>query len=308
MRIQKQRIRNPNRYLRTIKSGESFVVAFRDPATTKERAVLAGFSDELPVGQQVLPSPVGNVTFFNANGRYIALKDQPKETAYRQQEWTWHEWRGPYDTEERTEIVEIPYERYPRRFIEPPSIEFSIAADENGNKVIASPTFVKDSTDADTVTTAINVLLELFGECEILDEKLAPIIRSPVKRVNWELLPRGPMPWNQMRRNLRSVIDSQTEGRQAVIAKRFEAINSHGPEFAATGKAGFQGYIVLGFPSRNLYVLESTEVNNATYILENDWETLSQMTKAELLREGLHKHRVVHRKNWFREIHNILCE
>lgn len=41
-------------------------------------------------------------------------------------------------------------------------------------------------------------------------------------------------------------------------------------------------------------------------LFENNWETLSAMTKSEILRDNLHSNRVIHRENWFREVHNIL--
>ena len=92
----------------------------------------------------------------------------------------------------------------------------------------------------------------------------------------------------------------------AVIDKRFETINEHQPDFVAIGRAGFSGYVVFGFPSKNTFVLESTEINNATYIFDDSWESLSQKTKAEVLNEDLHKHRVIHRESWFSEVAKIL--
>jgi hypothetical protein len=45
--------------------------------------------------------------------------------------------------------------------------------------------------------------------------------------------------------------------------------------------------------------LESVKVNNATYVLRNDWESISQLTKAEILNNDLHETRIVHNKNWY---------
>ncbi len=79
------------------------------------------------------------------------------------------------------------------------------------------------------------------------------------------------------------------------------------PEFVAIGRAGFSGYVVFGFPSKSLYILESTKTNNATYVLEDDWEYLSGLTKAEILNNRLHKERILHRENWFTEIARVLA-
>ncbi|OZO59867.1 hypothetical protein CG699_03840 [Escherichia coli] len=47
---------------------------------------------------------------------------------------------------------------------------------------------------------------------------------------------------------------------------------------------------------------ESSQCNNATYILNNNWQQLSQLTKAEILDGNLHHARVIHRVNWAAEI------
>ena len=67
-----------------------------------------------------------------------------------------------------------------------------------------------------------------------------------------------------------------------------------------------KGYLIFGFLEENLYVLECTQTNNATYILENNWEHLSGLTKAEILENNLHKERIIHRENWFEEIGRAL--
>lgn len=52
--------------------------------------------------------------------------------------------------------------------------------------------------------------------------------------------------------------------------------------------AGFSRYVVYGWGEHELYVLESTEVNNATYVLKKNWEAVSGMTKAQVLDEGMY--------------------
>ena len=66
------------------------------------------------------------------------------------------------------------------------------------------------------------------------------------------------------------------------------------------------GYVIFGFPEKNLYVLESGFYGNATYVVTDDWEVLSRMTKAELINGDLHQTRVVHLKSWSYEIRQLL--
>jgi len=74
----------------------------------------------------------------------------------------------------------------------------------------------------------------------------------------------------------------------------------------AVGQAGFHGYVVFGFPDRDLYMLESTKINNATYVFAKNWKLLSQMTKAEILNSALYTDRIIHRKNWHWRVNRLL--
>ena len=90
------------------------------------------------------------------------------------------------------------------------------------------------------------------------------------------------------------------------MLRNCEAIYAEHPDFVAYGRSGFKGYAVFGFTERNLYILESVMPNNATYVLENDWETISQLSKAEILSQELHKARIVHSENWQKNFDKIM--
>ncbi|EGK5123772.1 hypothetical protein IPA06_003132, partial [Escherichia coli] len=115
-------------------------------------------------------------------------------------------------------------------------------------------------------------------------------------------LPQGQQPWSTIGSKILSAIKIRGKGNTAVVEGRLELINSKKPDFVAVGQAGFQGYVIFGFTGQNIYVLESSQCNNATYILNNNWQQLSQLTKAEILDGNLHHARVIHRVNWAAEI------
>ena len=58
--------------------------------------------------------------------------------------------------------------------------------------------------------------------------------------------------------------NTQTE----LILRNCKLIYARKPDFVVYGRAGFKGYAVFGFTSKNLYVLESAFPNNATYVLQ----------------------------------------
>jgi len=308
MLICKKRIRNVEHYVKSLSIGQEIILAVPVNQTDPKILQDIGFNRNLDSGETVLPAVVGPITEFNSNGKYTVHKDQDMETVYRQGEWSWKEFRGRDTTVEKSKIVDIPYKRYPRTFIKPPAIEISIAAHSNGEKIVISPSILYEKENEKILLHAINVFLEIFGYCEIRNSELESIIKAPVKKLNWDILPKGRKPWGELKPLLNELNNSVSEGNKVVIDKRFELINTHEPEFVALGRAGFSGYVVFGFPDKNLYILESNQTNNATYVFQEDWEHLSTMTKAEILNDKLHKDRLVHKKSWFNLMNRLLYQ
>lgn len=307
MFIEGKRIRSLDRHLGRIDKGTAvvFTVSLREV----EEDVLdqIGFSRDPEEGEVVLPaSSFGARSRYNAEGKDEVHRDQPMETAYRQVEWTWEEWHGPYDRVEQSKIVDVPYKRYPRTFLPPPSVELEVRKDSDEELVIATPAVEYELDNKDHVLHVINLMLEIFGHCRVVTSELAPISFKRLRRVNWEILPRGRRPWEDLRHDVEKVVEEAPEGNQPVIFYRLETINEYEPEFVALGRAGFRGYLIFGFPDQQLYVLESAFTGNATYVFGEDWKQLSKLTKAEILSESLQEDRVIHREGWEKRIRNIL--
>ena len=265
----------------------------------------AGFDPTLPSGQTVLPSAdCGPVAFFNAEGRFIPLKHLPMETAYREVLWRWVEWHGKY-RHEKEEVREVPFKRYQRRFVPPPGAELS-AIVRDGKTIIVSEQFVYDERDAERFTHVVNLFLELFGACDVLDAGLNTVPTIEVRRLNWDVLPSGRYPWSALQPILEPHIQRASEGNRAVIRRHLSTIADAGPTFVAVGRAGFAGYIIFCFPDRNLYLLESMYYGNATYVLNADWQEVSKMTKAQILSQSLHRDRIIHRNEWGGRIQRLL--
>ena len=144
---------------------------------------------------------------------------------------------------------------------------------------------------------------ERIEEPKVLQEPVEPEL--PVHRVSGEWH-RTECTASGKRRTRTQILSLASKGNQSVIEHRFEVVNSYGSESVAIGQAGFRGYIIFGFPHKNLYVCESIYFGNATYVFEEDWEELSKRTKAEILNENLQKDRLIHIKGWEQKVHNLL--
>jgi len=180
-------------------------------------------------------------------------------------------------------------------------VEFTVFKINDSN-IIASGPVVYMETNKEKVIHIINLYLEIFGECQFFTEELNDIINLPIRKINWQILPPGELPWQELKESIGYLVKAAPEGNQSFHEFRLETINSYKPDFAAVGRGGFQGYIVLGFNSKKLFVFESLYYGNATYIFKNDWVDLSQKTKAEILDQNLQDDRIIHASSWKKDI------
>lgn len=306
MIIKQKRIRNLSK-LEKIKPNSQFRVGLIDLENRTEVLIRIGFSNELAIGESILPNIIGPATRKNADGSYLKIKNKPKEQHSRMIEWTYKQWAGRGETKEVTDSTSVSYYRYQRQIIPPTSIEFTIVNSGN-SKMLVSPIFVMDDKNSNEIIAAVNVILEIFGECYIFDSDNIPMELPEVIKLNWELLPRGKFPWETQKARIESYLEKAKGKNRSVVEKRAETINQYSPDFVAVGSGGFSRYMVYGFKKLKMYILESVEVNNATYILKNDWETISQLTKAEILNNNLHKSRIIHNKNWYKNLNELFNE
>lgn len=308
MLIQGKRIHKLARHLPPSAINSTLIVGVRDVQRFQKKLEQAGFKD-LEEGESVLPSiSFGARSRFNADGSDELQKHLPKEEVCWMREWRWKEWRGKNEPEEVSDFRDQCRERYPRKHIAAPCIYLTIVKNSQGEKLVISPTCVYDPDSPSLLLHTINLFLEIFGECEIFQENLAALLNVPIHRKNWKILPPGIYPWNRIRQELEEIVRQAPRGNQNLIWDRLQHICLNNPSFLAIGEGGFRGYFVLAFPDKNLFVMESLACNNATYILDDNWEKLSKLTKAEILNASLHKARLIHRRGWHQLIHQLFKE
>lgn len=312
MKITKKRIRSiDDNFPKYLIDTDIIVGAVLDVNTDLEKIKSLGFTDSFNVGETLLPSPTGPVSIFNANGKEVLDKTKPKETLYREIEWCRQQWIGGGRTKEVCDFRQVPYERYQRDTISPPSVEITISK-KDGSKIHITTLKVKLTKENEKeVSHKINLISEIFGQAEIFDKQQVPIVKATI-RLNWDILPKGVRPWDKQKMLLKPFLDNIKDKRQKpVYDARFEDINNLKPDFTAMGRNGFNGYVVFGFSDKDVYILESAFYGNAIYIFNEDWEKLSQKTKAEIIQNDLQIERITHsgeRNNWLGKIKEILTK
>lgn len=123
----------------------------------------------------------------------------------------------------------------------------------------------------------------------------------PLKHVPWTLLEPKPTLWERLESHysqLRSV------RREEYDVERLRFLYELSPTELYAGRAEFEGYVVFCFAKVGRAVLECPKVGNAIYCMAvDDWKTLSQMSKTELL--SYHRSafsRIIHTDQWRYEV------
>jgi hypothetical protein len=295
--IERKRIRNIDNYLIGISQESSFYVCKKIDGIPLNKITSIGLSNPIEVGEQVLPKIMGSISRFNAQGGFLKLKDLPMETCYR--EIAVKDWHGNYH------YVDVPYRRYQRKEILAPGVEVKIV-EKDGTLFFASPLLIRNNANNGIIKHVINLFLELFGSCEILDDSFIPALSSiPTKRVNWKILPEGEYPWKRLAK-IAGDIESSRSGKAKIQEHCIDAILKYKPVELIYGTGGFRGYLVFKFSAKGIFVMENVMYGNATYIFENDWEQFSQLTKAEIINNRFQKDRIEHRAGWEEKINRLL--
>ena len=287
MNITKRSIRNPQRYLYALHPGDKFYVAapLSDEELQKLRpyGIAPGKPARIPIARR-------SATKYNADGKWILLKDLPKEVRTFAHTYHLKDWQGGdiYGTYYQSRMC------YQRKLIPPTELAFVI---EDGT--LYSPLLENSEDDMQRIKVAMNVVLEMLGHCEIWTSERAPAL-PPVKQaeVPWEILRAGTRDRVELKQYLQKTMERKATAQQIEIYKRHDSIMNRQPEFVVLGKQNFFGYVVYGFPALNLFIFECNEINNATYAFRGDWMTASRLTKTEVLAGGLQEARIFHTEQW----------
>lgn len=298
MIINGSRIRSLTGRFAPVPTGSNVIVGLSDLGSHIPRLEEAGFPEPWVVGQRAIPRfDFGRISDFNARGREIVRRDLPMETRYRTVTRPMRDWQG--NMVDRT--FDVPYQAYPVERQNPPRVALEVG-ESNGELVLRTPPVAYTAQNEQTILHNINLVLEIFGTCTVFDDTMEPIVRARTRRVEWHMLPAGTMPWPALRDQLTPIMDRLPAASRAEVSDRFHTLYTLRPTEVALSYGEFQGYVAFIYGDRERVALESTEVNNATYVFGEDWETFSQFTKAQVIQNNLHLSREVHRGNWTERI------
>jgi len=293
MKIKGNSIRSLSKVLKAVGGKTNVRLAVNLISIEQQKLLELGFNADCEVGDYLIPSAIGKFTHFNTHGREVIRKDLPKKPESIMYFGTTRDWHGGLHSSTKTRTVQM----YPREFINAPSEQLEIIEIDGVKYVSSSQLNLSDKNESKNIHVC-NLLLECFGEFEIIDTDSGKIIGPTLRRLQWDVLPKGQYPWTKSKEIIATATTRLEEKDRKVIEHRMQRISRHNPDFLATGRGGFSGYFVYGFESKGIYVLESIHLDNATYVFNSDWEALSQLTKNEIINSNIPHQRIIHNNRW----------
>lgn len=262
--------------------------ALTDASRRSDRLREIGFPARLEPGQRLLPAVVGPRSRINADGEDVPRRDLPKERVSR---LAWARWIEHHGREQREVRGVRPwsYTRFPRAHVPAPHLELQVCRDPSDRLVVAARPIARGRED-DLLLHAVNLLLELFEECTLIDEARMPLVRTAGPRLNWDVRPRPD--------GLDPLVEGLPDTERRVAEYRLARMRELGPDFTAVGRAGFRGCAVFGFADRGRMVVERLHGDTATYVTERSWDDLETMGKDELIDEVGRERRIDHSPGW----------
>lgn len=255
------------------------------------------------------PEDRGKYSDRNINGYEIVRKDLPKETHYNSVE-------SPNygDSYNGTHTVNLPYKKYPRDFQPPRELEILISCKDSkpnlSNYIIAfqvQEVLDKNAKDfEDKLFEDLNLLQENIGTFGIEAANIPITEYAKSLHVSWEILPPGTLD-DTIRRIFHGKTPTTQEKNTA--KERYEFFQSLKPKSLVFGQSGFRRYFGALLED-NLVVFENIEYGNAVYILFDNWEELSKLSRIDLLsgKFGTSFERVIHNTGWKSDVRTIVAE
>lgn len=301
MRFKQTAVRSISKLLALSNKHPNVRFVFKVPQLDPSSWTKLGFSSALGGGEFIVPAAVGSVTAFNAHGKDLIRKDLPKVLKSFDSFRSWVDWHGyPHSGIQHREM-----EVYQRDHVTGPA-EALYVLSIGAEQYLSTREIRLDVEAEESAVHLANVMLECFGEFDVVAADTCSKIGTRLKRLQWEVLPPGEYPWSKAKPIISEYTSHLDESAKELIGYRMATIAGHKPDFLATGRGGFNAYFVYGFEEKKVFVLESAHLDNATYVFQDDWERLSQLTKREILNGDLPHTRIVHDRHWRRNVNKVM--
>lgn len=201
-------------------------------------------------------------------------------------------------------------ECYQREVIGPLEIPITAVVVETDDeadviRIAFEENYLFDPNDADferQLLLGLSLLQEATGCSDVFPVEVDMQEIARQRTVAWELLPPG-ISEKEIEGHFPRSASSQN---RELLYERIRVLKSMNPECFVCGRnMGTNAYFGAKY-SDDLVVFENLRSGNAIYIMFEDWEELSKLSRTELLRNPGNYERVIHREGWERKLRRFV--
>lgn len=243
----------------------------------------------------------------NRNGLIWVLKNLPKVKKT-------YSWETPNfgDPDKGYHTTYMDRDVYQRRF-EPPrdwDINLSVVS-EITDRICFKATIntVLDKQDPDfrdDLFFAVNLLQEQFRDCHVFDANLSDEELARITSVGWEIFPPGTL--DNVIHTVTDRMHTPTESRKHTIQQRTQALDRLHPSEYIVGQGMNSRYFGAKFGD-NIVAFENADYGNALYILFDNWQEISQMSRIDILKRHERDYiRIIHKDGWEEKLREAITD
>ncbi len=240
----------------------------------------------------------------NIEGWEIVLKKEPKYLkSFSHESPNFGDWSlGSHE-------VTIEREVYPRDFFPGHASAIRVTELKRTDEYITlglelNRVFNDTSPDPREFLFALNVFQEAVGSTAVRPTEMPIENYISSLQIDWEILPVGER--DEVIRQIHIRLSpSPKEAR--LIDERMDLLLRLRPRNFITGTSGFARYVGAQYGDK-LIAFENIRYGNALYIMFEDWERLSKMSRLQLLNSYEKFERIVHRTGWESQARSIIHE
>ncbi|MBY8886562.1 hypothetical protein K7472_17060 [Streptomyces sp. PTM05] len=252
--------------------------------------------------ETVLPSAEnGRFSRWNLVGKMVRRSDLPKvERTWSVETPNFGDWGKGSHTTTFSRFV------YPVEVLHGQQITISVAIAQDFSDEISivfrvNRIFHRSVEEVRELVFALSLLQENVGSVDVVESEVSNSEWLSSVSVAWEFLPVGARD-GVLSDLSRRIGIANSDSRRTMLEERMGVLLDLSPSELIYGTSGFQRYVGARF-APNLVAFENVEYGNALYVMFEQWEALSRLTRLELLAgPGRGFERIVHSSGWERRL------
>lgn len=245
------------------------------------------------------PAPTGRWSAWNIHGCEVVRRDQPKI----HRSWTIE---APNFRGGGTHSIHFHKDVFQRQRLYGQQIEAAVTRrDEPRDSLVGTVLLTLQAPydqDAERAYLyAASLARSWFGSATAYRLDEAGIPQIPDQTVSWDFLPNGTV--DEIRKAIVKKFGGSAPPQEIeIMIDRLQKVQSLAPEKRLVGSSGLQRYIGYMF-GEDFVAFENPRVGNALYLMYGDWESLSQLSRSQLLASrGGEFDRIIHTARWFERL------